>query len=233
MRRCESFADDLVLFLAGELDEDRTLCLEEHLRACEACRAEHDEMRATDEALSVAAARTRREASMPATLRRRMAKKLRGRPRVRRAVFLVSAGVAAGLLLAMWLLLPERPAETAPAVFPEPVALVEPSVLDVFARDPFRAISRDIQSLRTERVWRAIPSSALSFVEARVEEDLPAGSLRARRVVERESRIDRELRSIERRIQRVDRNTWYMPARSAQGGPSSGVPALSKKPHCT
>lgn len=229
MSRCESFAADLAPFLAGELGEERALRLDEHLRACGACRAELDEMRAADEALDAEAARVPRDVPMPDTLRRRVAGKLRRRSLVRRPVFLVPAGVAAGLLLAVWLLTPDRSPETVPVAHVESVAPAEPSLADLFSGESLREISTDIRSLGTEGVRRAIPSSTLTFVDARMDEDVSMDSLPARRVAATGSRLDRGLHTIARRIQEMDRDTWYVPAQGAQRRPSSCVPGVSRK----
>jgi len=233
MAQCESFADDLVLFLAGEGDGDRRLRLQEHLRVCEACRSELDEMRAADEALVAEAAVARREAPMPDALRRTVVKNLRRRSLVRRPAFLVPAGIAAGLLLGLWLLWPEPPAETVPVVRVEPEASAEPASVHVLSADSLRAISQDIDFLTSERVRRAIPSSTLTFVDARMDEDVSAGSLPARRVVTKSARFDRNLHTIARRIQEMDRDTWYVPAQGAQRRPSSCVPEVSREPDFT
>ena len=229
MAQCESFADDLVLFLAGELDGDRRLRLQEHLRACEACRSELDEMRAADEALAAEAARLRREAPMPDALQRGVAQELRRRALLERPVFLVPAGIAAGLLLALWLLSPEPPAETRPIARVERPTPAAPLSADALSDESLRDISTQIRALGRESVRRAIPSSTLAFADARMDRNVPVDSLPARRVAAGGSRFDRDLHTIARRIQEMDRDRWYVPAQSAQRRPSSCVPEVSRK----
>lgn len=92
---CEPFRDDLGASVLGGLDEDGQHALEQHLRSCEACRAEHQELAGLPALLELA-----REPAplVPARVRDRVVAAAARRQSRRRWV---AATVAAAVLAAL------------------------------------------------------------------------------------------------------------------------------------
>ena len=213
MSSCDPFADDLVLLAAGELQEERRAALEAHLDECSACVAALDDVRAADRAL-----RARPVEAVPADVRRRIERRLR-RPVFANPRWLVPAGIAACLAL-VWLLALRRPSERER---PAPVPPVSENALasaEILSDDALADLSDRIAGLSKRRASRAIPSSALVWVDARLEGDaLSSDSAGA----------DRRLHAIGRRIRTLSKETWYLPGSSRRTGPSSWTPVARKK----
>ena len=217
MARCDSFADDLVLLVAGELQEDRRAALEAHLAECPTCVATRDDLRAADRALCAHPVEV-----VPADVRRRIEGRLR-----RRAVsvgprWLVPVGIAACLAL-VWLLALRRPSERETPAPAPPVPESAIASAEILSDDSLDDLSERILDLSKKRASRAIASSTLVLVDARREGDEQSA------LSSESAGVDRRLHAIGRRIRTLSKETWYLPGSSRRTGPSSWTPVARKK----
>ena len=210
MQSCERYSDELVLLASGELDENRRVRIEAHLSSCSACAETLETLRAADGAL-----RERPLAAMPDDVRRRIEERLRRRPGLLLRRMLLPVGVAACVALS-WLFFARSPSQSGtPAPSPKP-AVAESALAsaEILSDDALTDLSERISSLSKKRDVRALPSSGLVWVEARVEEE--DGTLSSNR-----PGTDRGLQSISRRIRTLSKETWYLRESVTRNGPSS------------
>ena len=223
MTSCDSFAEDLLLLLEGGLPKERRAALDEHLSSCPDCRAALADLRLADERL-----KGRGPEALPTELRRAVRRRLR-RPIVLRPAVLVLAAAAACILLAVGLIAllsrnGQMPAPQGPKAVEIPAEAAQALSGENLARLDWK-----VTALSRERVARAIPSSGLSLLDAGGNLDDQDDVLSAPPA----ARIDRDLRSLAKRIETLGRQTWYLPPAGSQGAPSSASPIGHSKPYVT